>query len=163
MKTASCSCALCKTSSAINHVWLHCVRDCHSACAAYERIGPLLFQRARGGASIHLWNPERTNYMCPACVVRLFESSSLVGTERAVHGSTRRLQATATQPLALWDVGNAVALLVYRQVTHVTEQDDVAVLTLSVITDAAHSILIDQSTGVRLGEKKRERGIWISK
>lgn len=90
--------------------------------------------------------------MSPASVVCLLESPPLVGTQSAVHGSTRRLQAAPTQPLALRDVRHAVALLVYSQVAHVTKQDHVAVLTLSVITDAANGVLVDQGTGVRLRE-----------
>lgn len=43
-----------------------------------------------------LWDPEGTHYVCPACIVRLFESSSLVGTESTVHSPTGRLQAATT-------------------------------------------------------------------
>lgn len=81
--------------------------------------------------------------MCPARVVRLLEGPALVRTQSAVHGSAGRLQAAATQPLTLWDVGHAVALLVHGQVAHVTEQDHVAVLTLAVITDAADGVFVD--------------------
>lgn len=112
-----------------------------------------LIKNACEGVYIYLWDPERTHDVRPACVVRLFESSSLVRTESTVHGSAWRLQAATTQPLALWDVGHTVALLVYRQVTHVAEQDHIAVLTLSVITDAADSIFIDQGAGVCLRER----------
>lgn len=94
--------------------------------------------------------------MCPACIIRLFESSSLVGTESTVHSSTWRLQAATTQPLALWDVRHTIALLVYCQVTHVAEEDHITVLALSIITDAADSILINKGAGVCL----RERSIW---
>lgn len=93
--------------------------------------------------SLHLWDPKRTDYMSPAPVIRLFESPALVRTQSTVHRSARRLQAAPTQPLTLWDVGNAVALLVHCQVAHVTEQDHVAVLTLAVIADAADGILVD--------------------
>lgn len=43
------------------------------------------------------------------------------------------------------------------QVTHVTEEDHVTVLTLSIITDAADSILIDKGTGVCLWERSTRR------
>lgn len=91
--------------------------------------------------------------MGPAGVVRLLEGAPLVGTQGAVHGATRRLQAAATQPLALGDVRHAVALLVHRQVAHVAEQDHVAVLALAVVADAADGVLVDQGAGVRLGVK----------
>lgn len=88
--------------------------------------------------------------MCPACIVCLFESSSLIGTESTVNSPARRLQAATTEPLAFWDVGHAITLLVYRQVTHVTEQDHIAVLTLSIVADTADSIFINEGAGVRL-------------
>lgn len=103
----------------------------------------VLIQNACGGVWIYLWDPEGTHYVCPACVVCLFESTSLVGTESTVHSSTGRLQAATTEPLAFWDVGHTVALLVYCQVTHVAEQDHIAVLTLSIVADTADGIFID--------------------
>lgn len=109
----------------------------------YLHESVVLIKKACSGVRIYLWDPEGTHHVCPACIVRLFESASLVGTECTVHSSTRRLQAAATQPLALRDIGHAVALLVYCQVTHVAEQDHIAVLTLPVVTDAADSIFID--------------------
>lgn len=81
--------------------------------------------------------------MSPAGVISLFESAALVGTKSTVHGSARRLQAAPAQPLTLWDVGHAVALLVNGQVAHVAKQDHVAILTLSVVADAADGILVD--------------------
>lgn len=99
---------------------------------------------------IYLWDPESTHYVCPACVVCLFESPSLIGTESTVNSPARRLQAATTKPLAFWDVGHTIALLVYRQVTHVTEQDHIAVLTLSIIADTANSVFVNEGAGVRL-------------
>lgn len=111
----------------------------------------VLLKNAFWEKQTYLWNPESTHHMCPAGIVRLFESTSLVGTEGAVHSSTWWLQAAPTEPLTLRDVGHTVALLVYGQITHVTEEDHVAVLTLAIITDTADSIFIDEGTGVCLG------------
>lgn len=88
--------------------------------------------------------------MRPARIVRLLEGAALVGTESAVDRPAGRLQAAAAQPLALGDVGHAVALLVHRQVAHVAEQDHVAVLTLAVVADAAHGVFVDERAGVGL-------------
>lgn len=97
--------------------------------------------------------------MCPAGIIRLFKSTAFVGAERTVHSSGRRLQAAPTQPLALWDVGNSVTLLMHSQVTHVTEQDDITVLTLAVITNTANGILIHQRAGVTLQKQKTKRNV----
>jgi len=108
-------------------------------------------------ACAYLRDPEGTHHVSPARVVRLLEGAPLVGAEGAVHGAAGRLQAAAAQPLALGDVGHAVALLVHRQVAHVAEQDHVAVLTLAVIADAADGVFVDEGAGVGLmgGEKRR--------
>lgn len=101
----------------------------------------------------HLWYPYGTDYVGPASITSLFEGTSPVGAEHTVHGARGGLQTAAAQPLALRDVGHAVTLLVHGQVTHVTEQDHVAVLTLAVVTDAADGVLVDQGAGVRLREE----------
>lgn len=54
-----------------------------------------------------------------------------------------KLRSSPTKPLALGNVRHAVAVLVHSEVAHVTEQDDVGVLTLSVQTDAADSVIVN--------------------
>ena len=49
--------------------------------------------------------------MRPPAVVRLFEGPAPVGAEAALDTAGGRLEAPAAQPLALGDVGHAVALL----------------------------------------------------
>ena len=49
--------------------------------------------------------------MGPAAVVGALEGAALVGAEAALDAARGRLQAAAAQPLALGDVGDAVALL----------------------------------------------------
>lgn len=101
--------------------------------------------------------------MRPARVIRLLEGATLVGAEGAVDGPAGGLQAAAAQPLALGDVRNAVALLVDGQVAHVAEQDHVAVLTLAVVADAAHGVLVNEGAGVGLAirtDSKEVDGLW---
>lgn len=104
----------------------------------------------------HLRYPQGTHNMCPSGVICLFEGSAFVGAEGAIHSSGGRLQAAAAQPLAFGDVRYPVTLLMYSQVTHVTEQDNVTVLALAVIADAAHSVLINQGVGISLLWTKTE-------
>lgn len=59
----------------------------------------------------HFRYPHGTHDMGPAAVVGLLEGAALVGTQSTVHGPGGRLQAPATQPLALGDVWHSIALL----------------------------------------------------
>lgn len=52
------------------------------------------------------------------------------------------LESSPTKPLALGNVRHAVAVLMHSKVAHVTEQDDIRVLTLSVQADTAYSIVV---------------------
>ena len=92
----------------------------------------------------HLWNPEGTHNVGPAPIICLFKSTTLIRAQHAVNCTGGGLQAAATQPLSFRDVGHSVALLMNGQIAHITEQDDVAVLTLSIHADGAHRILINR-------------------
>lgn len=51
-------------------------------------------------------------------------------------------KSSPTKPLALGNVRHAVAVLMNSKVAHVTEKDDIRVLTLSVQADTAYSIVV---------------------
>lgn len=70
---------------------------------------------------VDLRDPQRTQDVDPAVTLGLFEGPGFGGAEHAVHGLGGAVQTPSTEPLSLRDEGDAVAILVDCQVTHVTE------------------------------------------
>ena len=64
-----------------------------------------------GVGEADLGDPEAADDVGPAAVVGALEGAALVGAEAALDAARGRLQAAAAEPLALGDVGHAVALL----------------------------------------------------
>ena len=85
--------------------------------------------------------PDGAKDVDPEARVGLLEGAVAVGAQDALDLRGRRLDAAAAQPLALGDVGHAVALLVHGQVAHVAEEDGIAVVAFAVQADAAEGVL----------------------
>jgi hypothetical protein len=86
---------------------------------------------------VNLGDPYGADDVGPLALVGLLECAVLVRTQDAVDRRRGRLYALAAQPLALGYVGHAVALLMHRQVAHVTKENQIAVHALAVQANAA--------------------------
>lgn len=101
----------------------------------------------------NLRDPESTDNVSPGSwSVSLFESSTSVWTKDTVDCPGWTLKASSAEPLAFWNVGDAVTVLMNGEIAHVAEQNCVAVLAFAVHADAADSIFVggDSSSSVGL-------------
>lgn len=94
-------------------------------------------------------DPDGTYHMCPAAIARLLEGATTVRTQNTVNWSLRGLEATAAQPLALWNIGYSIALLVYSQVAGVTEENNIAVEAFIIQAHAAEGVIVNSALGGR--------------
>jgi len=89
-----------------------------------------------------LWDPQRTNYMCPSAIVRTLHSAAPDWTHTACDVVGNTCLASPTQPLALWNVRYTVAFLVNSKIAGITEQDNVDVCALVIAANCTDSIIV---------------------
>ena len=88
-----------------------------------------------------LRDPHGTEQVRPLALRRLLERAAFGRAEHAGDGAVGRHGTLAAEPLALGDVRDAVAVLVYGQVAPVAEDDSVRILTLAVVADGTERVL----------------------
>jgi hypothetical protein len=108
-------------------------------------------------ANGNLWNPNGAKQVRPPQSARLLKGAFNVGTEDAVGRVLADQLALAAQPLPFRDEGDAVALLMHRQVAAVAKHNCIRVLAISIVADGAFRVLLLARAAQDLAIDRRRR------
>lgn len=90
----------------------------------------------------HFRNPEGAENVRPHAAVRLLHGAVRHRAKDAADRAGRRCLTPTTEPLTLGNVWDSVAILMNGKVATVAEEDDVAVLTVTVEADCTDDVVV---------------------